>query len=299
MKILIIGSKGFIGSHILNYFQKLGNEVYACDVVVDYTSENYFQIDASNSDYHHIFQKIAFDVCVNCSGAASVPQSLENPFRDFTLNTVNVVKILDAIREFRPDCKFINLSSAAVYGNPKELPIKESSQCAPISPYGNHKLFAEVLCEEYTTLFGIKTCSARIFSAYGNGLRKQLIWDLYQKFSKDDDTVNLFGTGEETRDFIHIDDICTAINCIIERAEFRAEKINIANGKEIKIKSIAETFSNLLTSDKTVVFSNQVKEGDPKNWKADIQVLQNLGYQKTIDLENGLKKFIIWARELK
>lgn len=298
MKILIVGSKGFIGSAAFAFYKEKNFGVFGCDVVNDYTSENYFQIDATNSDFHQIFQNEKFDVCINCSGAASVPQSLQNPLRDFTLNTYNVAKLLEAIKEYGPNCKFINLSSAAVYGNPITLPIFEENNCDPISPYGIHKKFAEELCTEYQSFFGLRTCNVRIFSAFGNGLKKQLIWDLFQKF-KTQDIIELFGTGEETRDFIHVSDIIFALNCIINKGDFKGENYNIANGEEIKIKDIAQLFINLTKSKKTVTFNQQQKTGDPINWKADISKIKALGYVQKTTLEDGLRNYIQWANEQK
>jgi UDP-glucose 4-epimerase len=164
MKILIIGSKGFIGQYLISYFSGIGNEVWGADVVTDYVNtEKYFLIDASNSDFSSVFQKIVYDLCINCSGAASVPESLNNPIRDYYLNTVNVFKMLEAIKNFQPDCRFINLSSAAVYGNPKQLPVKEDSITNPLSPYGAHKLQSEQICKEFHDFYNINTCSLRIF----------------------------------------------------------------------------------------------------------------------------------------
>ena len=138
MKILVIGSKGFIGSHCVDYFS-LKHEVWGCDVVLDYNASNYISIDSVDSDFLGVFQNNKFDVCINCSGAANVPFSLEKPFNDFKLNTLNVFKLLEAIRLYAPDCKFITMSSAAVYGNPESLPIYETSNRLPVSPYGYHK----------------------------------------------------------------------------------------------------------------------------------------------------------------
>lgn len=298
MKILIIGSKGFIGSHLFDYFNSVGHLVIGCDVVTAYDEEHYFQIDATNSDYHAIFEKHDISVCVNCSGAASVPLSLENPLKDFNLNTVNVFKILDAIRNYQPYCKFVNLSSAAVYGNPTSLPIKESNIFSPVSPYGFHKMQAEQICKEFYEFYHIKTCSLRIFSAYGEGLKKQLFWDLYKKFLENH-VVELFGTGNETRDFIYIKDIVQAINCVIKNADFQGEAINIANGEELSIRYISELFNAEFGSEKTIVFNNQVKAGDPLNWKADVSVLESFGYKKTIGIEQGIKNYISWVKELK
>ena len=114
MKILIIGSKGFIGSHLVRHLSA-ANEVWQCDVVTDYTTPRYFQIDASNADYNALFEVQAFDVCINCSGAASVPDSIAHPYRDFLLNTANVYTMLNAIRTHCPACKFINKSFCCVF----------------------------------------------------------------------------------------------------------------------------------------------------------------------------------------
>jgi UDP-glucose 4-epimerase len=293
-EILIIGSKGFIGSHAITYFSAQGFEVFGCDVVVDYIDKKYFLLDATNANYHNIFQKHHFDVCVNCSGAASVPDSLLNPLRDYTLNTYNVFKILDAIRQYQPTCKFINLSSAAVYGNPKQLPIKETDELNPMSPYGLHKMQAEQICKEFYTIYGVKTCCLRIFSAYGEGLKKQIFWDLYQKMKKADEVI-LFGTGNETRDFIYINDLIFAIECVMKNADFNNNIINVANGEEFKIKDVATSFATFFPAQKQIIFNNKVKAGDPLNWKADIKALLRLGYINKISIQTGLENYYDWA----
>ncbi len=293
MRILIIGSKGFIGTHAIKHFQKQGREVWGSDVMVDYTSERYCLIDSTNADFHAIFENIPLDVCINCSGAASVPDSLNHPLRDYTLNTVNVFKILDAIRQYQPTCKFINLSSAAVYGNPSVLPIKETSNLYPLSPYGWHKLQAEEICQEFYSFYKIPTCSLRIFSAYGEGLKKQLFWDLAQKIQSNS-TIKLFGTGEESRDFIHVSDLIKAIEIIILKSNFKGEKINVANGKEIKIKDIVKCFYSNWDNKIEYSFSGEERKGDPNNWVADIDILKSMGYTSQLDIEEGLKKYYEW-----
>lgn len=297
MKILIIGSKGFIGSYAVTYFLNQNYKVTGCDVVTDYDNPDYLQIDATNSDYHFIFEKHQFDICINCSGAASVPLSIEFPLKDFNLNTFNVFKILDAIRITQPKCKFINLSSAAVYGNPDILPITEDFKLKPLSPYGIHKMQAEQICKEFHDYYSIATCSLRIFSAYGNGLKKQLLWDLFKKFNTGEDIV-LYGTGNETRDFIHVDDVINAIHCVIKKGTFTGNEINLANGTEYTIKFIADLFKTNLNSKAIITFNNQVKPGDPLNWRADITKIKEMGYQSNITLENGVKNYILWAKNI-
>lgn len=295
MKVLIIGSKGFIGKHAVTHFTK-AHEVWECDVVTDYTTANYVQVDATNADYHALFENNQFDVCINCSGAASVPDSIKNPQRDFMLNTVNVFKQLDAIRKHNKNCKYINLSSAAVYGNPKYLPIDEKHPLEPISPYGVHKRMAEDLCQSFYQNFSLKTCSLRIFSAYGAGLQKQLFWDLYQK-AQNSTQVELFGSGNESRDFIHVQDVVKAIELVIKQADFEHTIINVASSKELTIKTVAETFYTIYNPNIAISFKGQVRTGDPVNWVANTELLSSFGFQANADLYNGLTSYISWLND--
>lgn len=292
MKILIIGSKGFIGSHCLDFFSKT-HEVWQCDVVVDYSASNYKIIDATNANYDAVFESQDFNVCINCSGAASVPDSISNPQRDFNLNVSNVFKQLDAIRRHNANCKYINLSSAAVYGNPQYLPIDEAHPLAPISPYGCHKKMAEDICKEFFINFGVATCSLRIFSAYGPGLQKQLFWDLYKK-SQFESNVQLYGTGNETRDFIFVSEVIKAIDLVIQKSEFENDTINVANGEELKIKEVVTEFYRSLNSNIDITFGGEERLGDPINWVADISKLKGMGYRQEVDLTNGLKSYVRW-----
>ncbi len=296
MNVLIIGSKGFIGSHLSEMLKKK-YKVWGCDIFTDYNEGNFFLVQPSNLDFQIIFRKSQFDICINCSGAASVPESLKNPGRDFELNVHNVFLLLEAIRECAPDCKFINLSSAAVYGDPKETPTTESNSLAPVSPYGFHKMLAEKLCSEYFQFYKIQVCSLRIFSAYGVGLKKQIFWDLYTR-SKMSHLIELFGTGMEARDFIYIDDILKAIDCIIESAEFNAAVYNLAGGKACYIKQVAEIFLDALRWKGDLKFTGNHRLGDPDFWQADISKISELGFSPGISLEEGIQKYVKWLSSL-
>lgn len=298
MKIIIIGSKGFIGTHCQHYFEALNHQVYGCDVVTDYVAKRYFQIDATNSDYRNVFEHTSFDVCINCSGAASVPASLQDPLRDYTLNTLNVFKLLDTIRRLQPQIRFINLSSAAVYGNPEYLPIDETHPCRPISPYGHHKVSAEGICKEFSLFWGLQTCSVRVFSAYGPGLFKQLFWDLAQK-AQSANAVELFGTGEETRDFVYVSDLVAALNIIAEKGSFCGEVYNLASGTETRIADAVSIFYDLYRPSLSYRFIGSNRSGDPLNWRADITKLSSLGFKPSLDLHTGLNNYVQWLNEKK
>jgi dTDP-glucose 4,6-dehydratase/UDP-glucose 4-epimerase len=293
VKILIIGSKGFIGAHCFHFFESK-YETWGCDVFTDYNEKNFFLIDTLNPSYHSLFQNNNFDVCINCAGAASVPDSLKHPERDYELNVHLVYRLLNAIRLYSPDCKFINISSAAVYGNPQTLPVREDHLLNPVSPYGLHKVYAEQICKEFTTHFALKACSIRIFSAYGPGLKKQIFWDLFMK-SKND-RINLFGSGNETRDYIYVSDIVNAVDCIIMNASFDGECFNLGYGKQYALKEVSRCFFDFLHWNGELTFSGEKRLGDPDYWEADITKLKNIGFRPAVSITEGLKKYAEWVK---
>lgn len=298
--ILVIGSEGFIGKNIIEFFSKTKKfNIFSCDIKEDLNNNmNYFKIDSSNIDFDFIFKEKKIDICINCSGAADVSLSFNDPFNDFKLNVCNVISILTSIKNFAPSCKFIQLSSAAVYGNPVRLPINEEDVTSPLSPYAFHKLQSEQICKEYFDFFNIETCIIRIFSAYGRGLKKQLFWDLWQKITLTND-LTLHGTGRESRDFIHVTDVAKAILLVIEKGEFCSTVYNVANGEEIFIDKTVELFYNISAWKGTVRYNNQNKIGYPLNWCADISKIKSIGYEKSISLEEGLTDYYKWLQELK
>jgi UDP-glucose 4-epimerase len=296
MKILIIGSKGFIGAGCYTYFsQRPGIELFGADVVVEYNDANYFLINASNADFKDIFKHHKFDWCINCAGAASVSDSFIHPFRDFVLNVHLVVQLLNAIRDENINCKVIQLSSAAVYGNPTTLPIREGHELNPLSPYGIHKKQAEELCRLYHDYFGLNTFVLRLFSAFGAGLKKQLFWDLYQKSISANDLV-LFGTGKETREFIHVSDIVSAIHAVIKSVQPGFKIINVANSDSITIELAARIFLKHIGFRGVLSFNGINRKGDPSYWQADTSLLDSLGYQQKKTFEDGIQDYCQWVQ---
>lgn len=294
-KILILGSHGFIGSNCMQYFKENGYEVYGADIILKEESR-YFLINLDCANYSTIFSKYSFDFCINATGAAHVQFSFSQPHTNYFLNAANVYAILDSIRLYNPKCTYINLSSAAVYGNPTELPIKETALIKPISPYGLHKMYSELICKEFHDFFNIKTVSLRIFSAYGPGLRKQLFWDTFQKIQQAKDSIDLFGNGHETRDFIYISDIVRAIEHIINNHDFKGDAINLASGINVSIADAIKIFVNENNPTLKINFNHKVKIGDPLYWSADISKLVGMGFQIEYDLEKGLKETNEWLR---
>lgn len=297
MKMLVVGSKGFIGSHCATYFSSMSYKVTGCDVY-DVKEPGYISLQSFSNDFNRLFEENKFDYCINAAGSAHVNYSFQYPEKDFELNVSLVMNLLGAIKNHSPQCKILNFSSAAVYGNPSELPVSEEAMKHPLSPYGYHKLLSENLLYEYYKFFDLKTCSLRVFSAYGEGLKKQLFWDIYEK-TQQSEMITLYGTGKESRDFIYIDDIIRIIELIIKKAKFEGEAYNVGNGEEIFIRDAVGIFLKELGWKGEVKFSGEEKLGDPINWKANIYKIQSLGYSRKYNFAEGIEKYCKWLKGLK
>jgi UDP-glucose 4-epimerase len=299
MRILISGINGFIGSNCYLYFKSNTDfEIWGCDIQPSSACSRYISLNSTQPSFDQIFRDHKFDVCLNATGAANVGVSITNPLSDFQLNSGFVFSMLNAIRIYSPECKVLNLSSAAVYGNPIKLPIHENSTVQPLTPYGWHKYMSECICKEFYDIYRVPTCSLRIFSAYGPGIKKQLFWDLYQKAINDPE-IKIYGTGQESRDFIYIDDLIRAIEKVILNGPFHGEVLNIASGKEIFIKDAVKAFYDELKPQKKYFFSGEERKGDPNNWRADISEITKLGFSPSHSFEEGIKKYIKWVKEEK
>jgi UDP-glucose 4-epimerase len=235
------------------------------------------------------------DICIHAAGCASVRESVADPAPDFTSGPVLTFALLDALRRHAPACRTLFISSAAVYGNPKGLPVSEGASVAPISPYGFHKLQCEMLCREFTLIYGMKTAVARLFSAYGEGLRRQVLWDICRKVLREG-RLSLMGTGEETRDFLHVRDIAGGLLQIMDCAPMAAETYNLASGRAVSIRDLAEMLSSALDARITPEFSGVAPAGDPLYWLGDATRTRGLGFAPQIPLESGIKAYAAWAR---
>lgn len=297
--VLITGVSGFIGSHVARAAKNKDWNVIGIDALEPTQATR-----ADLSAFHRLFlgadslteilSKSSPDFCVHCAGGASVYDSFESPVKDFESGPRATFHLLDEMRRVVPSCRFVMLSSGAVYGNPAELPVRENQAVAPLSPYGWHKWLTERLCSEFVQLFGARISVARIFSAYGKGLRRQVVWDLCEKFAKGTEVV-LQGDGTESRDFIHVNDIARGLLAIAERGEMNGSAYNLAAGEEVPIQLLAELIrAQLGLPGRMFRYSGTRPVGTPVRWQADITAVRNLGFEPEVAFANGLADYVTW-----
>lgn len=320
MKVLVTGAGGFLGAHICQHFGQAGHAIaavgrFAGDAAIAARYPN-LELLAGMTLPDPAFERAvtAFqpEVVVHCAASALVTDSVRRPYFDFKQSVDVCASTLEVLHQNVPNCVFVLLSSASVYGNPAMLPIDERAPCAPLSPYGYHKWLSELVVEEYRTLFGMRTAILRIFSAYGEGLRRQVLFDLCSKMTGPEDQVSVFGTGRESRDFVHAADVAQAVQCVAAAAaegppgtsrsspsaEVSRGIYNVGSGNETTVADLAGLLADELHCRKPIAFTNEQLPGYPTNWRADIAALEAIGYRPRVGLRAGLAAYCRWFQAL-
>lgn len=292
-KVLVTGAGGFIGAKILWLFKNKGYKVCGWD---RNRAENVCGLDMLDaSAVMEGLQQTAPDIIVHAAGSADVGRSVKEPEMDFSGNVTITHNLLFGIHKLHMEhTRVVYLSSAGVYGNPVCLPITEDMPVNPLSPYALHKVMCEDLCRYFQKNYGMNVKVARIFSAYGAGLRKQIFWDMYKK-TVDTGKLEMFGTGRESRDYIHVDDVAQALY-LLATTESENVIFNVANGEEVTIRQATEIFAKCAgVATEKISFNGVIREGDPLNWRADISRIRKLGYTKTVNMAIGLNNYWSWC----
>lgn len=302
--VLITGASGFIGTWLADEAKKAGYNIVGVDLRAPFRPGIWsaFHVGSCETvDLSAITDAHAIRAVFHLAGGANVGASVADPYGDFSSLLPGTARLATHVAKACPGARFFLFSSAAVYGNPRSLPIHESAEIAPISPYGAHKAVTEQLLGHYARILGLRVTVFRIFSVYGPGLRKQLIWDICQKVktarAEGRDHITLWGTGRESRDFIHVSDICRAALTVLGATPGSAfELFNVSTGVESTIEEVASTLVSALGGGVRVEFNGQVSKGDPVNWRADVAKLVGLGFKPRVSLRDGLDDVARWSK---
>lgn len=304
-RILVTGAAGFIGQHVIQFYSQqpgtaiVGTDIIDCPQMLKNIDGLTWECGDLINQTKDMFDSMGtkFDVVYHCAGSASVGFSIQYPTIDFDRNTRLLQNVLWELNQRKFNGVFMFISSAGVYGNQSESQLEETMTPNPISPYALNKRLCEDICQYFIQVKQMDIRIARVFSAYGNGLNKQLLWDMVQKWKLHGE-ISLFGSGEEGRDFIHVKDIVQALDLIVSNGQ--ADIYNVGNGCAVHIKKIADLFKDYLKlKEEQIYFTGTAKEGDPDVLMSDNARLKALGYQQTISLEEGIKDYIQWATTIK
>jgi UDP-glucose 4-epimerase len=297
--VLVTGAFGFVGRHVSRACSRAGHTVRGIGHG-SWTRAEWREWGLS--DWHPsdvtLDAIVSYagepDMIVHCAGSGSVGFSMSNPAQDFDRTVVTTGEVLEYVRLHRPAARVVLPSSASVYGDIQTLPIKVDAPLRPVSPYGVHKRMAEELCYSYARHFGVSVAIVRLFSVYGVGLRKQLLWDACSKLSRGPSTFG--GTGQETRDWLHVEDAARLLLAAGLAASPRCLIINGATGKGIPTRWIVESISRAFGGAGDAQFSGVSRPGDPVNLVADTSGAHALDWRPEQTLDAELARYVEWFK---
>jgi UDP-glucose 4-epimerase len=209
-----------------------------------------------------------------------VAASFASPESDWAASGGTWSTLLEAVRLSGLKPLVVFPSSAAVYGNPDQLPVPESDTLHPISPYGRHKVRCEALAREYRDGHGLRIVVFRLFSLFGPQQRRLLARELFEQAHGGASCITLGGTGHETRDYISGSDFGCAVADYVELHRdvpvtgLEPWIFNVASGIETPVLRLAELMKSAVGCAKEIVCRNQVREGDPTRWVADVSAFR-------------------------
>jgi len=291
-KLLITGSNGFIGSECRKYFSDKGFNVFGIDPFGE--GENFIQGEVSRKNLEGF--NTEFDYIIHLAGSSTVGDAHKNPETEKRKTVDSTLEVLEFMRLGNPRAKLVYASSSAVYGNGYNREISENDTLAPISEYGKHKVEAENLCKEYYNKQGINIGIIRFFSIYGEGLKKQLLWDFSCRLQETKESVACFGTGEEVRDFIHVQDAVRFIDLVLKK-EDGFKIYNCGCGKGMEVREVLNKICKNFKCKKELVFDNMIQTGNPKCLLANISKARELGFMPEINIDRGIERYVSWFKK--
>jgi UDP-glucose 4-epimerase len=297
MRVLITGGLGQVGSYLGERFSE-NHEVTVLDNFSNSLNNSKFSPDIkvikddirNRRVVNELVDKV--DVIIHTAAQISVNKSIEDPIYDADNNINGTLNLLEAAR--RSDIKrFIYISSAAVYGKPKKLPIDEDHPTNPLSPYGLSKLTGERYTILYHNLYGLPVVCIRPFNIFSprqnpNSPYSGVITKFIERIGNNQNPI-IFGDGYQTRDFVYIEDVVDVIFKVMEHKGAIGNIFNIGTGKSTQIKELADIIIKISNKNLEPEFvSAQI--GDIKESYADVTKAKKiLGYVPKFDLEEGLK----------
>jgi UDP-glucose 4-epimerase len=234
------------------------------------------------------------DAVIHCAGGGSVGFSIDHPQQDFERTVATASAVLEFCRLHAPEARIVYPSSAAVYGSVDHSPIAECDARSPVSPYGVHKEIVEGICRASAEDFGLKIAIVRLFSVYGTGLRKQLLWDACIKIRRGENS--FFGTGEETRDLLHIDDAARLLMAAARQASRDCPVANGGSGEGVTVRNVLTELFRAFDRRDAPVFSGSTRAGDPLSYVADVNRAHSWKWSPMIQWRAGVRDYAEWFR---
>lgn len=297
MNVLITGSNGFIGSNITIFLKKKDITVYGIGLKNIYNfnhkKKNIYKKNIINSITVSNLKKfkVKFDYIIHCAGSRYIGL---NKKEDFKKNVSSTRKLLEFVFKFSNNTKIIIISSTSVYGDSLKK-LTENTKINPISTYAINKNKSELICKNIHKKYKTNITILRLTSIYGIGLKKQFIYDACNKIRLNK---NIFlGSGEELRDWLHIDDFSKLIYLLINKNMTGFNIFNCGAGKGHKIKDVLKKMIYEFKKDLKPKFDMTGINFNQRSNVTSINKIKKLGWKPKVNFERAINNYIRWFKK--
>lgn len=311
-RVLVTGGAGFIGSHIADAYLERGDDVWIVDDLSSGKRENvpadaeFIEMSIEDERLDTIFEDVGFDILNHHAAQIDVRKSVADPRHDARINIDGLLNLLECARRHATQRVLFVSSGGVVYGEPEERPTPETAPKRPLSPYGVSKLAAEYYLAYYREIHGLDYVALRYSNVYGprqDPHGEAGVVAIFSTRIAGGQPLTVFGDGEQTRDYIYIDDVVAANMLFsehsVEGSTLDGRAFNVATGRESSVIELAETLSNVAGRDTELDFA-PARPGELRHSCLNTTRIQQLGWTPKTPLADGLAQTYasITAREV-
>ena len=300
MKILVTGGNGFIGHTLVRHLLNEDNEVKVIDIKPIKFSDPKLEYIRKSVLEDIRWEMRDCDMVYHLAAELGVVNSDKKPLNTLAVNIDGTVNVFRCALGTNVK-KIVYTSSSEVYGEPREIPMKEESPKSPVSIYGVSKLTAEMYAYGYFKEYGMDINPVRLFNVYGPGQGFEWVMPIFIQRVLNHESPLVFGDGSQVRCFTYIADIIKGMETVRKNGK-KGEAYNIANTDQITMKELAELIIQVSGEDlkpKMVSFGadTRTKERDIMKRIPSIEKLRTLGWKPEVNIQEGLKRTYNWYKE--
>jgi UDP-glucuronate 4-epimerase len=301
--VLITGVAGFVGSALARRLLAAGEQVVGIDSLTDYYDEGlkkdnlgslpgegftFVGEDLNTADLDALLEGVS--VVFHEAGQPGVRKSWGEDFASYTdANVLATQRLLEAARRSAGLERLVYASSSSVYGNALAYPVTEDDLPRPHSPYGVTKLAAEHLCTLYARNFGVPTVSLRYFTVYGPGQRPDMAFNRFIRAALAGRPIEVFGTGEQIRDFTFVEDVVEANLRAARRDVPPGSVFNVSGGTSISVNEVLDVLSDIAGRPLEVHRTDAVAGDVGRTGGSAERIGEALGWQPSVGIVDGLR----------
>lgn len=304
LRVLVTGGAGFIGSHTVDKLIAQGAEVVVVDNLSTGKEENlnpaaeFVRIDTTSEHLTGVFEKFNPEYVIHLAAQVSVANSINNPVLDSLTNIVGSVNLLENCRRFGVK-KVVYSSSAAVYGNPEEVVVSETTATGPLSFYGISKLTPEYYFNVFNNLYGLKYTVLRYANIYGprqDALGEGGVISIFATRILTGQSPTIHGDGEQTRDFVYVGDVANANIKALTGGDLMT--LNVGTGMGTSINQLFTVMAEIIGSELQPQYAGP-RPGDVRHSCMDNgRITKNLKWQPQVSLKEGLANTLAFYRNI-